>query len=74
MSAWRELTKIQAPSLVVWGDRDKLVDVRLAPRVARAIPSCRLLVLNDVGHTAQMEEPRLTARAVLGLLRARDMH
>jgi pimeloyl-ACP methyl ester carboxylesterase len=72
MSAWRELTKIHAPSLVVWGDRDKLVDVRLAPRVARAIPDCRLLVLNDVGHTAQMEEPRLTARAILGLLRAPD--
>ena len=72
MSAWRELNKIQAPSLVVWGDRDKLVDVRLAPRVARAIPDCRLLVLNDVGHTAQMEEPRLTARAMLGLLRAAD--
>jgi pimeloyl-ACP methyl ester carboxylesterase len=69
-SAWRELTKIRAPSLVVWGDRDKLVDVRLAPRVARAIPDCRLLVLNDVGHTAQMEEPKLTARAILGLLRA----
>ena len=70
MSAWRELTKISAPSLVVWGDRDKLVDVRLAPRVARAIPDCRLLVLNGVGHTAQMEEPRLTARAVLSLLNA----
>ena len=71
-SAWRQLAKVRAPSLVVWGDRDKLVDVRLAPRVARAIPDCRLLVLNGVGHTAQMEEPRLTARAVVGLLRAAD--
>ena len=69
MSVWRELTSIRVPSLVVWGDRDKLVDVRLAPRVARAIPDCRLLVLNGVGHTAQMEEPTLTARAMLGLLR-----
>jgi pimeloyl-ACP methyl ester carboxylesterase len=70
MSTWRELARIRAPSLVVWGDRDKLVDVRLAPRVARAIPACRLLVLNEVGHTAQMEEPKLTARAIVGLLQA----
>jgi pimeloyl-ACP methyl ester carboxylesterase len=67
-SAWQDLARIRAPSLVVWGDRDRLVDVRLAPRVAATVPGCRLLVLSGVGHVAQMEEPRLTARAFLGSL------
>ena len=59
----------------MWGDRDKLVDVRLAPRVALGHPDCRLRwCCNDVGHTAQMEEPRLTARAVLGPPEGRDVN
>jgi pimeloyl-ACP methyl ester carboxylesterase len=67
-SLWARLATIRVPSLVVWGDRDRLVDVALAPRVARTLPYGRLLVLPGVGHVAQMEQPVTTARAVLGLL------
>jgi pimeloyl-ACP methyl ester carboxylesterase len=67
-SMWARMAEIRAPSLVVWGDRDRLVDVRMAPRTAGAIPGARLLVLEGVGHVAQMEDPQTTARAVLGLI------
>lgn len=67
-SLWRQAAAVQAPTLVVWGDRDQLVPVAAAPRTAAAIPGARLLVLPNVGHTAQLEAPRTTARAVLGLL------
>ena len=52
----------------VWGDTDRLVAPDLAPYVAAAIPEARLLVLRDIGHTAMMEDPRTTARAILALL------
>jgi pimeloyl-ACP methyl ester carboxylesterase len=42
--------------------------VRYAPRTARALPDSRLLLLDGVGHTAQMEAPETVARAVLALL------
>ena len=72
-SAWNRMTRIQAPSLVVWGELDRLVDVSNAPKVAAALPSSSLLVLPDVGHTAQLEAPVLTARAILALVaRAND--
>jgi pimeloyl-ACP methyl ester carboxylesterase len=67
-SLWRAAERIQAPTLVVWGRQDRVVDVRLAPRVARTIPDCRLLVLDPAGHTAQLERPEPVARAVLGML------
>lgn len=67
-SPWRVMAGIEAPTLVIWGDRDQLVDVSNAPKVAAAIPDSTLLVLNDVGHTAQLEDPVTTARAMLGLL------
>jgi pimeloyl-ACP methyl ester carboxylesterase len=52
---------------VVWGDRDRLVDPRLAPRLAATMPDARLLMLEGVGHVAMLEAPEPTARAVLGL-------
>lgn len=69
-SLWRLAGRITAPTLVIWGDRDRLVDVRLAPRTAAAIPDARLTVLPGVGHTAQLEAPVEVARAVLDLLAA----
>ena len=74
-SAWYAMSRIQAPAVVVWGQLDRLVDVANAPRVARTLPDATLLVLPDVGHTAQLEDPVSTARAILGLLtRANAAH
>lgn len=67
-SLWRRAATVEAPTLVVWGERDKLVPVQLAPRTAATIPDGRLLVLPDVGHTAQLESPETTARATLALI------
>ncbi|MBA2555231.1 MAG: alpha/beta hydrolase [Geodermatophilaceae bacterium] len=67
-SPWRMARLVQAPTLVIWGDKDRLVHVSTAPRTADAIPAARLLVLPNIGHTAQLEDPRSTARAVLGLV------
>lgn len=58
---------VAVPVLVVWGTRDRLVDVRLSQRTAAAFPDAELLVLAECGHVAQMEDPWSTARAILGL-------
>jgi pimeloyl-ACP methyl ester carboxylesterase len=67
-SLWRIASRITAPTLVIGGRQDQLVDIRVAPAVARAIPDSRLLILDQVGHVAQMEVPRLVARAAVALL------
>ncbi len=67
-SLWRLATRITAPTLLIGGRQDKLVDIRVAPQAARVIPDSRLLMLDGVGHVAQMEVPRLVARGVLALL------
>jgi pimeloyl-ACP methyl ester carboxylesterase len=40
----------------------------MAPRVARTISGARLMVLDNVGHVAQLEDPEATARAALALI------
>ena len=67
-SMWRAAARIAAPTLVIGGRQDRLVDIRVAPQVARVIPDSRLLILEGVGHVAQMELPRAVARAFLGML------
>jgi pimeloyl-ACP methyl ester carboxylesterase len=67
-AGWSAMRTISAPTLVIWGTEDRLVAVDLAPFVAAAIPNSRLLVLDDIGHVAMMEDPETSARAEIALL------
>jgi len=69
-SLWAAAARVGAPTLVVWGELDRLVGVHRAARTAATLPAGRLLRLEGVGHVAQIERPETVARAVLGLLDA----
>ncbi|WP_084210996.1 alpha/beta hydrolase [Pseudonocardia acaciae] len=69
-SLWSVAAGVTAPTLVVWGGRDRLMAPRLAARTASALPRGRLLALPEVGHIPQIERPVTVARAVLGMWRA----
>ncbi len=72
-NAWQLARSLTMPTLVLWGDKDRLVDPALAPRLAEAVPGAVLHVLEGVGHVAMLEAPQETARAVLGLVEGRDV-
>jgi len=61
---WDAAAAVQAPTLLVYGLRDKLVDPRSSGRAARTFPTYRLLVIPDSGHVAMMEHPAEVAVAV----------
>lgn len=67
-SLWAQAARLQCPSLVVYGCRDRLVNPKRARRVARTIPNCRVVMLPAVGHVAQMESPELVAHFVSDFL------
>jgi pimeloyl-ACP methyl ester carboxylesterase len=57
------LPLIAAPTLIVWGTKDRLITVRDAPRFAEAIPGAELEIYEDTGHMAMLEQPaRFNAR------------
>ncbi len=68
-SAWRDAARITAPSLVIYGGRDRVVDPRSAGRAAHAFSNARIVVLPRAGHVAQMERPAQVA-AEIGILLA----
>jgi len=45
------------PTLIVWGDHDKIIPVDHAYLAHEAIPDCRLEVMEGVGHYPHVEEP-----------------
>jgi pimeloyl-ACP methyl ester carboxylesterase len=51
------LPQITAPTLIVWGDRDKLIPLRCAHEFVRLISDSRLSVYADTGHNAMIERP-----------------
>lgn len=62
-SLWPLAARVRAPTLVVWGAKDRLVSPRLAARTTRAVRG-RLVMLPGVGHVAQIEAPDAVAAAV----------
>lgn len=59
------LAEIRAPTLVLWGDRDRLIDLSVGRVYHRGIPQSRLVVMHGIGHCPQVEAPRATARRIL---------
>ncbi len=59
---WRQAERVLAPTLLVYGGRDRLVSFRMARRAATAFRGARLLTLPDAGHVAMMEYPRRSPR------------
>ncbi len=52
-----ELRRINAPTLVIWGDEDALVPREDQDALARGIPDARLLVYQGAGHAFYWEDP-----------------
>lgn len=48
---------VDAPTLVLHGDSDEVMDVRNGEVLARGIPGARLVVFEDAGHLLFWEEP-----------------
>jgi pimeloyl-ACP methyl ester carboxylesterase len=65
-----QLAKIKAPTLVLWGSKDRLLPPEWGQRFAHDIPGAKLVMLNGLGHVPQEEDPARSVaevRRFLGL-------
>lgn len=63
------LASIVAPTLIVWGGRDRLIPPADAARFRRLLPHAELIVYPELGHVPHEEDAARTARDVLTFLR-----
>jgi pimeloyl-ACP methyl ester carboxylesterase len=61
---WARLKKVEAPTLLVHGELDRLIPVSAARDLIRRRPDWTLEVLEGVGHVPMMETPELFLRVV----------
>lgn len=64
----RRFKSISAPVLLLHGDKDRLVSVKIARATAKQFPDWRLEIAKDVGHVPMLESARWTADMVLDWL------
>jgi pimeloyl-ACP methyl ester carboxylesterase len=60
---WKLAERVQAPTLLVYGRKDPLVDSRTAHRATKRFANAHVVVLPDSGHVAQMEHPEFVQAA-----------
>jgi pimeloyl-ACP methyl ester carboxylesterase len=51
------LSAVKIPTLVLWGDSDRIADPDYGRAFAAAIPTARFQLLEDTGHMPQIETP-----------------
>jgi pimeloyl-ACP methyl ester carboxylesterase len=62
-----ELAAVRAPTLLVWGERDRLVPLHVAEEWRQTLPDARLAYLS-CGHVPMLEAPRQLADSMLSFL------
>jgi pimeloyl-ACP methyl ester carboxylesterase len=66
------LHRITSPSLVVWGERDRMVPLPHGHAYAEGIPNAKgVEILDGAGHSVHVEKPDATAQLFLAFLKAK---
>lgn len=58
------LIKISSPTLVVWGEKDRVTPISMARKLTKNIANSKLVVIKGVGHFSYAEDLKTFKRAV----------
>jgi pimeloyl-ACP methyl ester carboxylesterase len=73
LSATADLVStIKAPTLILWGENDPLIEPAAAKKFAAAIPAAQLITYPNVGHLPQIEIPQRSAADAAAFLKSRQ--
>jgi pimeloyl-ACP methyl ester carboxylesterase len=67
----KRLHRLAAPTLIVWGEDDRLIPSAYAREFSAAIPNSRIAIVRDAGHIPQVEQTETTLALVREFLAAR---
>lgn len=66
-----DLSKIKARTFVLWGDKDRLVDVSCVKVFEKGLASCATVIMKDCGHLPMMERPEEAAKHYTAFLKSK---
>ena len=59
------IKEIKSPTLIIWGDKDRLIPVACAYLFQKDIPGSEVEILKGIGHVPMEEEPTRFAQIIL---------
>ncbi|HRG39701.1 MAG TPA: alpha/beta hydrolase, partial [Bacteroidia bacterium] len=59
------ISRVQCPTLIVWGKQDKIIPVEHAERFRHDIKNSEVLIFDSCGHVPMIEKTKETHDAVL---------
>ena len=62
----------EVPTMIVWGERDRMIPASHARAAHQAIPGSRLEIFADAGHFPHREEPRRFVELLVDFLRSTE--
>jgi pimeloyl-ACP methyl ester carboxylesterase len=65
----KDLPKIKAPTLILWGDQDKVIDVSSVPVFEKGLKNHKTVIIKDCGHAPMMEKPQETATQYIDFIK-----
>mmetsp|Transcript_26855 Transcript_26855/g.77434 ORF Transcript_26855/g.77434 Transcript_26855/m.77434 type:complete len:195 (+) Transcript_26855:2-586(+) len=66
----QKVAQIEAPSLVLWGRQDGILEKEFAQRFLDTLPDASLQWIEECGHVPHLEQPEETARVISEFLRS----
>lgn len=60
-----KLAQIRQPTLILWGQYDRILGIADANKFKRAIAHSKLIWIEDCGHVPHLEQPQITAQHIL---------
>ena len=60
-----QLAQLQPPTLILWGENDRILGIQDAQRLHQAIPRSQLIWMTQCGHVPHLEQPQQTAAHIL---------
>jgi len=65
----KDLPNIKTPTLILWGDQDKIVDISSVPIFEKGLKNHKTVIIKDCGHVPMVEKPQETATYYIDFLK-----
>lgn len=66
----QQLAQLRPPTLILWGQNDRILGTADAAKFQQAIPNSQLQWIENCGHVPHLEKPQITAASILEFIRS----
>lgn len=65
---YEKIRLVKVPTLILWGDKDNLIDVANADLFKKDIPNSKVVIFQNVGHVPMEEVPHQVSKEITSFL------